>query len=241
MGEAILVKLAVADGGANMSGIPTEGKFESNIQYKCTRSGRYWISCVGGGGGGGAGWTGAKTFSEWIDGMDHGQGKYKANANAWGSGGGSGYVTQAICNLNEGETYQITIGDGGTWSTASNGTNGGVTSFGALLSANGGTGGISPNKMSNNFNTYMSFSGFPYGKGFDNGATFVNYKDNQGDTINTAGNGGFVTANLNALGFMILYNNGNGSHIYCGRGGNGGNTSATSGNSGCVFVNYLSD
>jgi hypothetical protein len=71
-------------------------------------------------------------------------------AGAIGGGGGSGvYVKKSIAVV-EGQTYTITIGQGGAsgWSTAQNvftqtgsGSSGGSTSFGNLLTIAGGTGG----------------------------------------------------------------------------------------------------
>lgn len=54
-----------------------------------------------------------------------------------GGGGGGGHMKSQTLSVVPGTTYQITIGAGAT----SVGGNGGATSFGTLLSANGGNGG----------------------------------------------------------------------------------------------------
>lgn len=88
--------------------------------------GEYEIACIGGGGGGGY---------------------YRYNMYAeGGGGGGGGYVAVGKYSLNG--AYTITIGAGGAGATSSSdsssaikGSNGGTTSFGSILSANGGEGG----------------------------------------------------------------------------------------------------
>ena len=51
-----------------------------------------------------------------------------------GAGGGGGYMAYSELDVTPGTAYPVTIGAGG-----SSGSAGGVTSFGTLLSANGGT------------------------------------------------------------------------------------------------------
>ncbi|MFQ9148248.1 MAG: glycine-rich domain-containing protein [Eubacteriales bacterium] len=54
-------------------------------------------------------------------------------------GGGGGYMAYAELNVTPGSTYPITIGTGGSGAAQSQSAgNGGITSFGTLLSANGG-------------------------------------------------------------------------------------------------------
>ena len=60
-------------------------------------------------------------------------------------GGGGGYSERLIAAGSIGATETVTVGTGGTAGTmAGNGTGGGTTSFGTLLSATGGSGGVSP-------------------------------------------------------------------------------------------------
>jgi hypothetical protein len=93
-------------------------------------SGKTFIALVGtsaGGGGGGSRVQYLSTFS------------------ASGSGGGSGsvFILRDIAT-NAGTTYTVTIGSGGTGGTSSstNGNAGGTTSFGNILTANGGGAGL---------------------------------------------------------------------------------------------------
>ena len=76
------------------------------------------VFCVGGGGGGG--WN--PQYPE-----------YPSESIAYGGGGGGKTITVLKKSVNG--SYQITIGDGGT-----KGTNGGATSFGNLITAEGGKG-----------------------------------------------------------------------------------------------------
>jgi hypothetical protein len=79
----------------------------------------------GGGGGGGAGVTNGTT-----------------NGASYAGGGGGGVTLRRILPVTPGQTYTVTIGAGGTAGTSStNAGVGGSTSFGALLTANGGGAG----------------------------------------------------------------------------------------------------
>lgn len=80
-----------------------------------------WIIVIGGGGSGGVGTS--TTYP--------------------GYGGGGGAISQRMIYLKE-NSYTITIGAGGnsyTANTTATGKTGGITSFGSVLSANGGIGG----------------------------------------------------------------------------------------------------
>lgn len=87
-------------------------------------AGKAIVICVGGGGGGGG-----------------------INGNYSGGGGGSGYIEIGSFDIAPGQTYRIVIGAGGaggaggSFTAARAGENGGSTSFGDLLTANGGEGG----------------------------------------------------------------------------------------------------
>lgn len=89
--------------------------------------GKATVICVGGGGGGGG----------------------NRNADA-GGGGGSGYIEIGSVEITPGQTYRIVIGAGGAGGIGNTGTvqrpatdgdAGGSTSFGSLLTAQGGAGG----------------------------------------------------------------------------------------------------
>lgn len=84
-------------------------------------SGDVFALCFGGGGGGGGGSAGNS-----------------------GGGGGGGHMDFALCPLVPGESVQILIGAGGTYShnvVTGDATGGGTTSFGNFVSAAGGEGG----------------------------------------------------------------------------------------------------
>lgn len=80
------------------------------------------VFAVGGGGGGGGGGTGTTRM---------------------GGGGGGGAAIYRMVSVTPGVTYTVTIGAGGSGGApgANNGSNGGTTSFGSLVTAPGGGGG----------------------------------------------------------------------------------------------------
>lgn len=78
--------------------------------------------CGGGGGGGSAGANGTYYYG--------------------GYGGWAGACVEYPVTITPGATYAITIGKAGVGSASANGTSGGTTSFGSLLSLGGGTGGM---------------------------------------------------------------------------------------------------
>ena len=84
--------------------------------YRCAKSGSYYVVVVGGGGA-----------------CDH------DHISRYGTGGGSGYINNMSIRLNKNQDIYVTIGDGGIdrWH------NGGTTSFGGYVAANGGTTAIS--------------------------------------------------------------------------------------------------
>lgn len=113
------------------------------------------VVCVGGGGGGGGAaymggsGTPAGRSGGYGSGGNGGAGGYVSSyvVNS-GGGGGSGYVKQATVVLNE-EEISVTIGAGGSGATTDNdGGDGGTTSFGSLLNAAGGAGGVYGTKSS---------------------------------------------------------------------------------------------
>jgi hypothetical protein len=182
-------------GAASSNGVGSTNKievFSSNGSFTVpTGVSRIIIEAWGGGGGGG--------------------GNCSPNAaGAIGGGGGSGaYVKKSIAVI-EGQTYTITIGQGGSfgWSTAQNvfgqtgsGSSGGSTSFGNLLSIAGGSGGGGANCTT-----------FPYvgGGGGSPGSTI--------ETLKVDGNGGTSGC---------YYNSNN--QTYCNNGKGGVNNAAISG------------
>jgi hypothetical protein len=104
---------------------PTIQVFTSTGTYtKPTGLKAAWVRLVGGGGGAAS----ANSTDTTADG-----------------GGGGGYSEELLAAASIGATETVTIGTAGTGGTSGgNGTAGGTTSFGALLSATGGAGGVSP-------------------------------------------------------------------------------------------------
>lgn len=183
MGNAILVK-AGSGGGSGSSGSVSGlgGAYIHNTDYICTKTGNYLVTCIGGGGGGSS-----QNLSD--DPISLG-----------GCGGGSGYITQSVIALNEGDKIPITIGAGGSGGQKSAGGTGGTTSFGAYLSASGGGGGP----------CYTSISSVNYrtvgGVGGINGCTYYHDSDDDSDRWSW-GNAGKVyeTLYLNGKRTFMLY------------------------------------
>lgn len=112
------------------------------------------VVCVGGGGAGG-GSSGGDAGEAGSDGSrgsggaagagygagGGGYGGYKSSSNTYGGagGGGSGYMTKVSITVSE-LSVAVTVGAAGEASILTAGS-GGTTSFGAYLSANGGSGG----------------------------------------------------------------------------------------------------
>lgn len=117
------------------------------------------VFCVGGGGAGGE-YTGS------------------GSANTIGGGGGGGGYTATQKKINVSGSYDVTIGDGAAKSTQSTYTSrqGGSTSFGTVISAQGGYSGIHNNYQS----LGRSLDGARGGSGGGGGAT----------STSTAANGG---------------------------------------------------
>ena len=137
MGEAILIKAlggAGGSGGSDEGGaVPTIGMLIANGTYTCTKSGNYMITCIGGGGG---------------SGMPY----YSENNEEWRNGdtGNTGNLKSMNIYMTINQTVDVIIGKGGTgaaWFTNSpdnwtSGETGGTTTFGTMISATGGAGGI---------------------------------------------------------------------------------------------------
>lgn len=113
---------------AAFSGVTLQAFTATGANTYTPTSGMKWciaISTGAGGGGGGADVTGA------------------ADAGAGAGGGAGGTCIEAFSAATIGVSQTVTIGTGGTAgnNTGGNGGNGGNTTFGALHTANGGTGG----------------------------------------------------------------------------------------------------
>ena len=83
-----------------------------------------------------------KVFVRLFGGGGGGGGLNEDNNYITGGGGGGGYMAYSALNVTPNSNYTVTIGAGGAGTSSGNGGTGGVTSFGILLSANGGSGKI---------------------------------------------------------------------------------------------------
>lgn len=182
MGEALLIKSSSDfGGGASKRVLKTEIITESGlfvVPKAINQS--FSVRIFGGGGAGGAG-----------------------NANlyggAGGGGGGGGYMNNNIFEIAEGEVIDIYIGNGGN----SAGKNGETTSFGTLLSALGGSGGITNLAGGNGSSgggagSYMNSTNIHYtaprfgsgGRGFQFGGGGGDYDGKHGSGGTWGGGGG---------------------------------------------------
>jgi hypothetical protein len=124
-------------------------------------------------------------------------------------GGGGGAFVSGLFRASEvGATETVTIGAGGTSVTAGSGNNGGATSFGSLLTAKGGLGGLKNN---------VSGRGTPYRIG----------GDTSGFTIDNTSMA--VAPSYAGLGGLASYKGGD--TIYGGGGGGGAKTTSNVGGS----------
>lgn len=111
------------------------------------------VICIGGGGGGGGVISSAAENIKYPSTYGTGYGAGRDGGTCTGSssdsypyyygggGGGSGYVAKATVTLDT-ELIDVTIGNAGvTGGDSNDGSSGGTTSFGSLLSASGGSGG----------------------------------------------------------------------------------------------------
>lgn len=192
------------------------------------------IICLGGGGAGG----GAPTTT--------------ASNTSCGSGGGAGeYAVGIFTAATIGASQAVTIGAGGTGVSGAAGNNGGTTSVGALITANGGTGGLASTGASLII-TAVGQAGGTGGSGGDyrcdgpNGTFGVSAFGVTGSTIQGhGGDGGNSYLGAGGRGALSA-GNGGGGHLY-GSGGGGSLTfasAATTGGSGdpglVVITEYIS-
>lgn len=127
------------------------------------------VRLFGGGGGGGKGGNA-------YDGYYYGAG---------GGGGGGGYMKAQNVAVTPGQAYPITIGAGGTASR-----NGGATSFGTLLSANGGSHGSAASTNGNGYYLYGGDGGNGDSGGGGGGGNSSSGRGGAGGTGIHGGNGG---------------------------------------------------
>lgn len=127
------------------------------------------VRLFGGGGGGGKGGNA-------YDGYYYGAG---------GGGGGGGYMKAQNVAVTPGQAYLITIGAGGAASR-----NGGATSFGTLLSANGGSCGSAASTNSNGYYLYGGDGGNGGSGGGGGGGNSSSGRGGAGGTGSHGGNGG---------------------------------------------------
>jgi hypothetical protein len=172
----------------NISGVITDEDsswytsiYTQNYPFVAPVSANYFVTCVGGGGGG----------VYVSDG---------ANSNTFCSaGGGSGYVTYRTIPINKGESINVNVGIGGNGVCSTNncckvnGSNGGVTSFGQYLKADGGE---YAQCLLSKGNTISSFINSRGGNGSGGGGVYYNNTVFAYLTIASGdqgtGNGGFA-------------------------------------------------
>ena len=139
-----------------------------------------------------------------------GGGQYKNTNSSGAGGGGGGYMETYIGKLDE-DSYEVTIGEGGTGGTSAspNGGTGGTTSFGSLVSAaggggassqyggNGGSGGGGHLGTSANSSKYNI--GYQFGGGGGSGASYGGnggeYGGGGGGSNHSGGTGGTYGGN----------------------------------------------
>lgn len=159
-----------------------------------------------------------------------GAGGMRASDGSGGAGGGGGHMKSSTLTVTPGTRYPVTIGRGGAGgSSSATAGAGGATSFGTLLSANGGsigsynvggnggTGGGGPGGANSNGGT-GSYGG---NGGHSNGGTAA------GNGIAAAGGSGAAGAAGTGK-----YGGGAGGGGYGGKGGNGGNGTSSYGGGG---------
>ena len=176
----------------------------SSGEFKSLDDNNVDIFCVGGGGGGGN----------------------RSNTSG-SSGGGGGYTATRLNNKIIANTrIEVTIGNGGA--NGSTGSNGGITSFGNILSANGGKGGRTNSTTADGGSAGGDGGAYTGGKGGSDGAS-TSAGSGQGTTTREfgessgklyAGGGGGGCNSTNIADYDVNGGAGSGGK---GGGGNGGN------------------
>lgn len=148
-------------------------------------------------------------------------------ANGYGGGGGGGYMAKSTLTVTPGQSVPVTIGAGGAVSKA-----GGTTSFGSLLSANGGSAG-GDGTTSGASNGYGGKGGDGgSGGGGSYGSHTVPYTNPSSRTYLENGGAGGTGGQFGGGGGGIHAKGGNGGQ-YGGGGGAGlGSTAGTGGTYG---------
>lgn len=173
------------------------------------------ITAIGGGGGGGKG-----------NSTGLGQGG--------GGGGGGGTAIKWIDGASLGSTESVTIGSGGAGATGSSpGSTGGTTSFGAILTCNGGAGGSNdgaPGAGGTASGGDIGITGWPGCPG-TGGVSTVNsgVGGTGGASLFGSGGGGTTT---NATGAVGIQGGG-------GAGGAGGSNNGGAGGAGFILVEWV--
>ena len=108
---------------------------------------------VGGGGAGGADYRAG----------GGGAGGYRSSVQGELSGGGS--AAESLFTISGGNSYTVTVGDGGIGAVATRGTDGGPSSFDTIVALGGGSGGADYMKASIEDNTTSVLNGNPGGSG----------------------------------------------------------------------------
>lgn len=192
----------------------------SSGEFKSLGNDSVDIFCVGGGGGGG-----------------------NRSGTSGGSGGGAGYTATRLNNKIIANTrISVTIGNGGD--NGSTGSNGGTTSFGNILSANGGKGGRTNTTTADGGSAGGNGGAYTGGKGGSDGAS-TSAGTGQGTTTREfgdsagklyAGGGGGGCNSTDIADYDVNGGAGSGGEGGGGRGGNykypAGNGIANTGSGG---------
>lgn len=167
MGEALMFRAGGDETGGGKYKFVTE-IYETNTTFimpSNVKDNQVYVRIFGAGGGGGS----------YLDSWDYIDQEAAA-------GGGGGWVIRDIINIVEGEVISITIGTGGNAASyvGERNCNGGITSFGTYLSANGGgspysnnglhggdggAGGGAASIVTYNYNKIWGGNGYQFGGG----------------------------------------------------------------------------
>ncbi|MHB1152103.1 MAG: hypothetical protein ACYCWE_09600 [Eubacteriales bacterium] len=144
-----------------------------------------------------------------------------------GGGGGGGHMASNVITIYPDDAINIIIGNGGTYNVSADGGTGGITSFGTLLSANGGAGG------------FLNGVGGNGGTGGGSGANNIGAAGGSGSYGGGGGGGGSGAvssygANGGAGG---TYGGGGGGHVGGAAGGAGTGAGGARNTNGSVGTN----
>lgn len=178
------------------------------------------IEVVGGGGGGGGSQSGS-------------------GVSVGGAGGGGAYASSVLSAATIGSSQTVTIGAGGSGGAAgsNNGAQGGTSSFGSLVNAVGGFGGITNGSLTGAYDGTIGSNGGNSGKGvvvrYGFPGSFSSLRGTSGVLYGWGGMGGASGAGTNSgNGYQVgTSSTGSAAPANTGAGGNGG-ISTTSANAG---------